>query len=201
MRLQGFTSIFLLFILLHSDARAEDAYRWRDEKGNILYGSKPPQNAQNIEKFTTRTLSRYSTDKVLQRLGEVPSISKENSVIEKNIPISQPSQLKNGDVTLEFDDQHRVTSCKVSVKNTGEVPATGVVLSFEFPGGALIPAIGPEQIAPSAEEMYIVSPELLPISGAKFFSQDEKRITKDRGHWPIKNEALKPKVIIRHNQN
>jgi len=75
-----FKSTFLIFFIFLPQNVLADAYSWIDNEGNKVFGTKPPANAQNVEAFKTKKLSRYSSDKVLKRLGtREASVEEENS--------------------------------------------------------------------------------------------------------------------------
>lgn len=190
------TAIVLLtvFSLLNPSA-AEDAYSWKDKSGRTIYGSKPPKGATGVTGLKTNSLSRYSSDKVLKRLGwsEDSSRAKLSSdeQAEVEIPIESteveplsPAELKSLSPRIERNEAGDILSCEVDVENSGGLSANSVSVSFSFPDGTLIPGIGPEEIAPNSKASYKVPDELLPFS-----------TTNNLDDQPVA-EAVVPSVII-----
>ena len=72
-------------------------------------------------------------------------------------------ELIQGPVSIKFDEHKRITDCRVGVQNNSNIPAQGVIVSFEFSDGTLIPGVGPASLSSGEEGTYLVPDELLPI--------------------------------------
>ncbi len=95
------------------------------------------------------------------RLVEAPELSTGSTV---NIPGNSASAtLEQGKITVTHDVNQWVSACKVVVRNTGPIAAQKVLVSFEFEDGTIVPAKGPEIIAPRGESVYFIAPENLPV--------------------------------------
>ena len=148
-------------------ASADDSYRWLDQNGRIFFGSNPPKDALEVTKLPNKALSRYSSDRVLKRLGgpakpaktPIPEMSP-----KKPIRALQSAQLEQGELRVDMNEAGQVISCAVAVRNTGASEAKEVSIAFDFPDGTLIPGVGPETIAGNSAADYAVPKELLPLS-------------------------------------
>ena len=62
-----------------------ESYSWKDSSGRTIYGTKPPKNARVIEPLQTKPISRYSSKKMLARLGwEKRSAIREKAIKQNN---------------------------------------------------------------------------------------------------------------------
>ncbi len=184
-----FTAVSVAGILcsdLPSSAAADNgSYSWVDRRGHIIYGTKPPDGAAEVKKLNTRALSRYSSEKVLTRLGW-KAHAKANSGQGKaeTLPIdSAPADLQGEGVSVKYNEQHQVIACSVQVKNAGAIPAREISVAFEFADGTLVPGVGPDGIDPDAMFEYKVPDELLPLT-----------IKQKKNESPEADES--PRVII-----
>lgn len=95
------------------------------------------------------------------------AIEEENIVGDTSTPPAEDlptaPELTQGAVTIKLDQRKRITECRVGVQNTSNIPAQGVIVSFEFSDGTLIPGVGPDSLAPGEEGTYLVPDELLPV--------------------------------------
>jgi hypothetical protein len=186
---------------------AQDAYKWKDSKGRVIYGAKPPKSNSNYESFKTRGLSTYSEKKVLKGLGQ--KVDDSNVKTNQNKPkvssgartvsqaVNKPKfqnvdevMLKSGIPKVTFDNQGMITACEVEVTNSTEKQVFEISVAFELPDGKLIPASGPFDLEKGASAMFFIPNELLPLEaklGASFGDAMEGEDSK--------NQAL-PKVII-----
>lgn len=73
------------------------------------------------------------------------------------------TDLSQGALELSHDEKRRVTKCRVPVQNTSSIPAQGIIVSFEFQDGTLIPGVGPDSLAPGEEATYAIPDEFLPV--------------------------------------
>ncbi len=178
----------MLFVLLFCSASvvdAQESYKWKDADGKTVYGSKPPANAKGVERFSTRKLSKYSSNQVLKRAegtkedqhvnvverksekGEIFQDKRIGSPVGGNktrsIVSGQLLHLKPATAVLTLNQLGEITSCEVEVFNEGEVPAQDVSVAFEFFEGTLIPGTGSFVIAPGTKEKYSVPDTLLPL--------------------------------------
>jgi hypothetical protein len=180
--------LLLLFSIFYSPVStlAEDAYKWKDSDGKTVYGSKPPSNARDVQRFGTREISRYSSTRVIERAesmvdnpeetseaietGEVfkdrksslpPRSSKTRSIVS-----AQSSELKPLVPQVRFNQLNEIVSCEVEVLNEGDMSVRDVSVAFEFFDGTLIPGAGPFVISPGSSEKYVIPEALLPL----FFS-------------------------------
>jgi hypothetical protein len=178
--------IFALFLLVfHSSSLAEDSYSWVDHNGHVIYGSTPPKDAQSVKKLPTKYLSRYSSDKMLKRLGWNTSKTPHSAKGEKkDFRPAQPVTLEQGDLRIEFNEQQQITSCVVPLRNTGANNAAEISLAFDFPDGTLVPGVGPDSIAANSAADYSIPKELLPLT-----------IRLEPGKEQDQNSIM-PKVII-----
>ena len=178
-----------------SVAHAEDAFKWVDKHGRTVYGSKPPPSANGVSKMTTHSLSRYSSEKVLNRLGwkdrktetteETQTVKGTKKAKEEALPYnSKTAELIAGEPDLETNESGQITACKVRVKNNSDGPAHEISIAFEFPDGTLVPGSGPDDIEKGAEVEYTVPAEILPIT------------ISEKHRDPNSSEPLKPRVIL-----
>jgi hypothetical protein len=161
---------------------ADDSFRWKDPDGKTVYGSKPPANARDVERFSTRKISRYSSSKVLERSdtteeqevvnneesdssGEVfkdkrlaPPSKGTRSIVSGQIPELRPLE-----PILKINKLGEIVACKVEVLNKGELPVQDVSVAFEFFDGTLIPGAGPFVIPPDGKGLYEIPEALLPL--------------------------------------
>lgn len=160
------------FGLFTSAAFAEDSYSWTDKNGRVFYGSTPPANASSVTKLRTKGLSRYSSDRMLKRLGwgesksEPKTLSKSgsSSTAKKMDHVPAPASLSQGDIQLELDNNKQVLNCRVPIKNSGSKEAKEISVAFEFADGTLVPGVGPDVIAPGSTADYSIPKELAPIT-------------------------------------
>jgi hypothetical protein len=177
-----FLICFLVFCSATSTL-AEDSYKWKDPDGKTVYGSKPPANAREVQRFSTRKLSRYSSRKVLERAEsssdmeeQVDRESGTGEIFEdrriappvkvnktRSIVSGQPSDLKPLAPKIKVNQLGEITSCKVEVLNEGELSVQDVSVAFEFFDGTLIPGAGPFVIPPGGKEQYEIPEALLPL--------------------------------------
>lgn len=169
-----YTAILLTFGVL-SDLSAQDAYKWKDSSGRVIYGNKAPKSAPQVEGITTRELSTYSSSKALSRMGteEVKKSmpegsyksvgSKDSGDVTKNIGGAGELSLETKDVEVLKNDEGFITSVKVKVVNPNERDALDVSVAFKFADGQLIPAEGPFELPAKGEGEYKIPAELLPV--------------------------------------
>jgi hypothetical protein len=158
-------SFTLLLLAFQSSSLAEDSYSWVDRNGHVFYGSTPPKDAQSVKKVPTKYLSRYSSDKMLKRLGWNTSKTSHSGKDEKkNSPPALPATLEQGDLRIEFNEQQQVTSCTVPIRNTGTGNAAEISVAFDFSDGTLVPGVGPDSIAANSAADYSIPRELLPLT-------------------------------------
>ena len=164
-----FFSIALLFVVawliaLPSVSVAQDSYQWTDRNGRVFYGSTPPKNAVSVTRLQTKALSRYSSDKMLHRLGwKNQSTTKASDSTKKSVAPVHPAKLTAGEVKLDISPEGKVSSCTVPVQNSGESSANEISIAFDFPDGTLVPGVGPNTIAPNSSADYSIPSELLPL--------------------------------------
>lgn len=198
-----------LLTLVSSFVAAQDAYKWKDSEGRTVYGSKPPKSGEHVESFTTRKLSTYSENKVLRAMGKEPKTKGAEKSPEFNIDaaknkgaksISKQEQKKRAQVTevllksdlprIEKNPEGLITLCAVMVQNPTEFHAFEISVAFEFPDGALIPAVGPFELEPQSQAEFFIPNELLPL---------DKKLGTDHGDVPDsekKSNIALPKVIL-----
>jgi hypothetical protein len=186
-------------------------YSWTDATGKTIYGTKPPKAATEVKKFNTKNLSRYSSKKVLQRLGWRASLKNPenlNSQVKKQSSEqafdsalksenetpsnSTPANLEHGPISLGFaeggpshDTSTTIDKCEVTVSNLGSRKASEVNVAFEFEDGTLIPATGPDSIEAGKTEKYFVPDGLLPLEIVLPETDEE-----------AENSAIMPKVFL-----
>lgn len=161
-------------------ARADGAYSWQDSQGRTHYGSNPPRNAINVQSLSGK-FSRYSSDKLLKPY-------RGTTITETDVKETKPKkdreppprtitpgldalseetlvpELVQGPIVIKYDPQKRVTECSVTVKNSANIPATNVIVNFEFEDGTLVPTTGPESIDADSTAKYSVPETMLPIT-------------------------------------
>ncbi|MBL7662403.1 DUF4124 domain-containing protein [bacterium] len=69
-----------------SEDRADDLYRWQDSSGQMVFGTKPPANAQKLEKLEKQTITRYSSKKLIQAYQPGPTTE---PIVEKDVLLNQ----------------------------------------------------------------------------------------------------------------
>lgn len=185
-RLSVISTLLVNGLFFSATTSFAQTYSWTDSSGNTVYGTTPPKAATDVKQFKTKNLSRYSSNKVLERLGWRASLKKPKPVADESenfnsalkLPVvgsetsssTIPAQLEHGAISLGFADtglsrdvSSSVTKCEVTVSNLGAKLATDVNVAFEFDDGSLIPATGPAQIASGKTETYVVPDGLLPL--------------------------------------
>jgi hypothetical protein len=155
---------------------ADGFYRWLDKGGRTVYGSKPPAGARDVKLLHGKPLSRYSSDKMLNRLGWKDQHNKQKSGSKSasggksnpELPVTaQPAKLEHETPQVSYDESGSVSACQVKVNNSGKLPAQEVSTAFEFSDGTLIPALGPETIEAESSAVYTIPEELLPLRIAR----------------------------------
>ena len=174
---QAYTLALIVFAFFSTAqiAGADNAYSWKDSSGRVVFGSRPPRNARGLKKLNTPTLSRYSSDKVLKRLGHTPEKSPWKNTrarMDKKSSAPKPheenlsfiaAELEHGEVSVQSDEKARITSCVVRVKNIGTNEARDISVAFEFADGSLVPGVGPGTLSANSEGEYSLPQELLPL--------------------------------------
>ena len=187
----------ILALLVPSISLANDAFSWKDEEGRLHFGTKPPPQAAEVKKIVGKTFSRYSSAKLLTPLNNFNS-SGITKIEEKNLVKNQLGkadnrevknqaraslkekdelktiQLEKSPLDIKFNDSKQVTSCSITLKNTSAIPASGILVTFEFEDGTLIPATGPDNIAAESVATYSITDDVLPITIKGFNSSSEK---------------------------
>ena len=160
-------TVFAFCVLPLTAARAQDSYSWVGKDGRVYYGNTPPKEGDSVTKLHTKTLSRYSSDKMLKRLGvQAANKAQHASAEQRKQPLREttPAHLEQAELHVDVNDKGQVISCIVSVRNTGTKEAKEVSVAFDFPDGTLLPGVGPETIAPNAAADYSMPKELMPLS-------------------------------------
>lgn len=70
--LMPLVSVLLVGALFPNSIAAENVFSWKDENGNIIYGSKPPKGVKR-KSVSSKTYSTYSSKKLLKGLGKEQS--------------------------------------------------------------------------------------------------------------------------------
>lgn len=195
--------VFFALIAISYPAMAQSAFSWTDHNGNTHYGNNPPKDAKDV-KSIGRNISRYNTNLVLRRLqGGSAKMASANQITEKNIPLTPVltnegtiiEKLEQQNLQLELDDQNRITSCAVSLKNTAAVPINNVSVLFSFPDGSKIIADGPKILRDGSEVTYYAPSKQLPISlNASFLKEKIKE--EDKNNKEVVKTILSPKIIV-----
>ena len=184
--------VLVLFSLpMTTVCRADTAYRWTDDEGKIVFGSKPPAGARNVAPVTAKNFSRYSPSKVLAKRvsenvksegrGRLNSVkekniviapAKETSALEKTtsekttdeaIPNDSAVELSVEPASVKVGSLGEIISCLTTVKNKTQLDVDGVQVSFEFPDGSLLPADGPSRLNAKQGAVYSIRAESLPV--------------------------------------
>lgn len=177
-----YSLLFILCLTLSFSSSAQDAYKWTDKSGRVIYGNKSPKEG-NATSIKTRELSKYSSTGVLKHMG--------SSVPEKTTPdgtysskgskaTSEPKSiagageliLETEEVAVTKDDEGHFTSVKVKVINPNDKDALDVSVAFKFSDGQLVPAEGPFEVPSKESAEYKIPDELLPVE-LKAGSPDE----------------------------
>jgi hypothetical protein len=167
----------LLFVSYAPWAAAE-TFRWEDQRGQIIYGSKPPPSAKNVTRTNGVAISRYSSRKVIGAYH--PPAPREQSVRETPL-LKSAARLEQRSLACDVDENNEVPQCTATLVNSGEEEASGITVSFLFPEGSLSPAAGPGVLAPGKEGSYDVMQLPLKLrSAAKKGSKAEVIITFDQ---------------------
>lgn len=162
-----FTLLIIIVSLIDLPLFAQDAYKWTDKSGRVIYGNKAPKSNSKVTGISTRGLSKYNSDKVLKRMGGVPPVKVSKDVatkdINKDISGASETVLETLEVEALQDESGAYTSVKVKVVNPGEKDALDVSVAFKFNDGQLVPAEGPFEISSKGEAEYKIPEELLPV--------------------------------------
>jgi len=170
----------LAFVVLSSTTlcSADTAYKWTDAQGRTFFGSKPPKNAAEVSTIKARTYSRYKPSPALTksrknesraRLGNIKEIDivlpqKDSFEIKADTPtIEAQLELSVETPTVKVGNNQEIENCSVTVKNKTPVDVEGVLISFEFADGTLVPAVGPARLNIGQAALYAVDPEQLPL--------------------------------------
>ena len=154
---------------------AQSSFSWKDSSGRTVYGSKPPKSASSVSSLKTRKLSRYSSDKVLQRsrgsdTGTSVSTQKKAAVSrgkparynpesEQFLAASFEKKLSK----IDYGENGKLTHCEAEVSNNGTQAAKDISVAFEFSDGTLIPAVGPGSLDAGKGGSYTIPDDLLPL--------------------------------------
>jgi hypothetical protein len=179
-----FVSITGLSLLAStSSAVAEPAFSWVGQDGRTYFGSQPAKNAKSIKKLDTKPLSRYSTDKMLKRLGwdeermeaqkaaerEAASASLDadkglDNNGESEAELGTTIELQHEDVQISTNETGEITACSVKVNNNTKNSFSGISVAFELVDGTLVPGEGPDSLAATSSAEYVMPADLLPLS-------------------------------------
>lgn len=106
-----------------------EAYSWTDGAGRTIYGTNPPKSAHNLKNLSTRGLSKYSSAKVIDRLGWRGSLSTQprlttKPILNTEVVDTEIGVIKEGDLpaidNLPLEDlqdekeQQQVTPAKIT---------------------------------------------------------------------------------------
>ncbi len=194
-----FSGVFVLALI--TTAVAEPAYSWVGADGRTYFGSKPAKNAKSVKKLNTKPLSRYSTDKMLKRLGwdeqrreAQGAVRNEAGTQLGSLGTPEPevsdadatTELEHDEVQISTTAEGAIASCSVSIKNNSATPYSGISVAFELIDGTLVPGEGPDSLGASASAEYVMPADLLPLT---------LEPAKDRGEA----DPLVSKVLIHAN--
>ena len=184
-------AIFGLLLCSASVCQA-DAYSWIDKDGKLIYGSQKPKGVK-YKSLKTRKLSRYSSSRVLKRVGHRDAQSNQSSARSK-LASSSPSgsttesstsdnnwsfvaaELSNEIPNISYNSQGEVKDCRVFVNNENDYLAAEVSVAFEFADGSLIPAIGPGEIAANSSAEFLISEDFLPLAISSASSESKPKV-------------------------
>ena len=154
----------LIIVLAYMQPAYGESYSWTDNSGRTIYGSKPPKDAGSVKRLNTKPLSRYSSKKMLGRLGYKRSAIRKAATKSSKPKAEQiPSLLLHDDVEIKQDDAGQLLSCRVVVQNPSTEVYKDVNVAFEFLDGTLVPAVGPEEVSARSSAEYKLPAELLPM--------------------------------------
>lgn len=185
--------LFFFVLFLTSELLAETVFEWTDSAGVVHYGNKVPKGVQNATALPPGKISRYSSSKLISGFQKQPPKSSSEETPKTNSSRGINAYLEHEEVVVERNAQNKITSCSVTVKNSGKKLAEKVLVTFQFKDGTLIPTSGADQISAGKEELYVVSSPHLPITlDEEILSQLRKQPNAD-----IEGEkAWKPTVVI-----
>ena len=154
-------------------SNAQDAYKWTDKSGRVIYGNKSPKEG-NATSFKTRELSKYSSTSVLKHMGsDLPKKTMpEGSYTSKGSKAAGDSKSIGGagelildteEVVVTKNEEGQFTSVKVRVINSSDKDALDVSVAFKFSDGQLVPAEGPFEVPAKDSAEYKIPDELLPV--------------------------------------
>ncbi|MBP9838296.1 MAG: DUF4124 domain-containing protein [Proteobacteria bacterium] len=175
-------SSFIIFTLTtFIQTTNAEVYHWLDADGKEHYSSRAPKSAAKVGTFKGKPFSRYSSSKLLKPYNNfAPKLKvEEKDIIAKTTKadLNNKSQarasladepilteIEKSEVSIELTDDQKVKSCSITLKNTSTIPATNILVSFEFEDGTLIPASGADSIAPNSSAVYKIAEDTLPLS-------------------------------------
>lgn len=166
--------------LITASPVAADAYSWVDNNGHTIYGTKPPKGAHSVSTLKTRKLSKYSSSRVLERIVHKEKnisstknkdktntrgrLSTKSQTDSKNTQWSfVAAELNAEKPELQLNSSGEVKDCRVFINNQNDFIAADVSVAFEFEDGALIPAVGPSEIAANSSAEFLIPDEFLPL--------------------------------------
>ena len=188
-------AIFSLLLCSGSICHA-DAYSWVDKDGKLIYGSQKPKGVK-YKSLKTRKLSRYSSSRVLKRVGhkdaqqrsqQASQQSSARSKLSSNTSTTTASdsgdnnwsfvaaELSHETPDITYNSQNEVKDCRVFVNNENDYLAAEVSVAFEFADGSLIPAIGPGELAANSSAEFLISEEFLPLAVGNASSESKPKV-------------------------
>ena len=166
--------LVILCLTLSLSSSAQDAYKWTDKSGRVIYGNKSPKEGNAVTSIKTRELSKYSSTGVLKHMGtDIPTKTMpEGTYTSKGSKAtSEPKSIVGaGELLLETEqvivtknEDGQFTSVKVKVINPNDKDALDVSVAFKFSDGQLVPAEGPFEVPAKENGEYKIPDELLPV--------------------------------------
>ena len=217
--------IFLILFIFEASLLAQEAYKWKDSQGRVVYGTKPPSSIKDpdkIESIKLRKLSTYSENRVLKHLGKEPleKVKTPEFNISKKVENGDKSSKSLIDQTSRDKGSVSKTRTNVTRTNVSEVMLKSEVPVISKNDKGLITACKVEIVNITDKQAFEISvafefPDgtLIPATGpfeldagakAEFFIPNEllpieEKLGTDLGDASTgesqKNQAL-PKVII-----
>ena len=176
------STIFIQIALIPQNASAEGAFKWKDAQGRVFYGGNPPPNALEVTPVSKKGVSRYSSTRMLDRMGfkkEEPVVPVQGEVIPvegatPGVP-SEPSAdkvdvlplLTQSELNATYDDSGKVTACSVKLLNSSTKDLSNMEVHFIFPDSSIVQGIGPVELKTNEEGFYEVPTERLPLELGK----------------------------------
>ena len=141
---------------------------------------------------------KKKVNKISKKIAPQTKTAKTEAAPPEEAP--KPAKLSKMNLKVEHDKDNSVTSCQISLQNSGGLAANSVTVAFKFEDGTLLPASGPDSIDSQKTAIYSVPEQFLPIQIIASHKKLKALDAPDPTEKQKTRVAIKPtpKVIIDH---